>query len=217
MKRACDWQGLIFPDVYVTKFFFKNNLNSRPGNLLDLGCGSGNNARLFTEYGWSVTGIDLSAESLADARSNWENEPPESWNFIEKDLRQGLPALHGPFDALLGNLSLLYFERRFLEGLLTETSEYLAPGAYVNFKFRTPEDWRYGKGVEIEKNTFQLDVWETGEEGLTMAFYEPDDLCTLIDHTLGPLHDRVVLLESHENIQNGLHIDNRDVIVWGRI
>jgi len=217
VKRASEWRGLIFPDVYVTKFFFKNGLNSMQGSLLDLGCGSGNNARLFTEFGWSVTGVDVSATSLADARANWENEPSESWAFIEKDLRDGLPSLHGPFNVLLGNLSLLYFERHLLERLLRETRRYLAPGAYVSFKFRTPADWRYGRGPQLEKNTFKIDVWETGEEGLTMAFYEPDDLCDLIDETVGPLQDRVVLLESHENIQDGLLIDNRDVIVWGRI
>lgn len=208
---------MLFPDVYVTKFFFKNGLEKKPGSLLELGGGNGNNARLFAEYGWTVTGVDMSPTGIADARANWENEPADSWSFIEQDLREGLPELSGPFNALVGNGSLFYFERHYLEDLLTSTRDYLSPGAHVYFKFRTPEDWRFGKGPELERNTFRIDVWETGEEGATMAFYEPSEVCELLDSTLGPLQDRVVLLESHENIQNGLLIDNRDVIVWGRV
>lgn len=36
--------------------------------LLDMGCGRGRHARLFAAQGLNVTGIDLSAESIADAR-----------------------------------------------------------------------------------------------------------------------------------------------------
>jgi len=208
---------MLFPDVYVTKFFFKSGLASAPGSLLELGCGNGNNARLFAEYGWTVTGIDMSAEGLAAAQSNWSNEPTDSWSFIERDLRQGLPPLEGPFDALVANGSLYYFERSYLTELLEETRSVLAPGARVYFKFRTPEDWRYGKGREVERDTFQLEIDETGESGATMAFYTAEDLCQLLDATIGPLHDRHVLLESHQNVQNGVLVDNRDVIVWGRI
>ena len=208
---------MLFPDVYVTKFFFKNGLASTPGKLLELGCGNGNNARLFTEYGWTVTGVDISDEELAAARANWSNEPTDSWSFIERDLRQGLPPLEGTFDALVTNGSLYYFERSYLTKLLEETRSVLTPGAHVYVKFRTPEDWRYGKGREVERDTFRLEVDETGESGATMAFYTPDDLCQILDATIGPLHDRQVLLESHQNVQNGVRVDNRDVIVWGRI
>ena len=208
---------MLFPDVYVTKFFFKSGLDRFQGSLLELGCGNGNNARLFTEYGWSVTGIDMSPSGLADARANWDAEPSEQWLFIKRDLREGLPELQGPFDALVANGSLYYFERHYLESLLTAARSVLAPGAAVYFKFRTPEDWRYGKGTEVERNTFLLEAEETGEGGSVIAFYEPDELCEIVDSTLGPLRDTHVLLESHQNIQNGTLIDNRDVIVWGRI
>jgi len=208
---------MLFPDVYVTKFFFKNHLDGRDGSLLELGGGNGNNARLFAEYGWNVTVVDMSQASLDDGRSNWSAEPADTWSFVEQDLRNGLPDLTGPFDVLVGNGSLFYFERHYLESLLTECRSVLIPDALVYFKFRTPEDWRYGRGSELEKDTFRLDVWETGEEGATMAFYEPSEVCDLLDRALGPLKDRVVLLESHENIQNGQLVDNRDVIVWGRV
>jgi SAM-dependent methyltransferase len=208
---------MLFPDIYVTKFFFKFGLDKAPGSLLELGCGNGNNARLFAEYGWRVTGVDMDPAALDNARANWDQEPAESWSFIERDLREGLPALDEPFNALVGNGSLFYFERHYLEELLSQARRVLAPGAHVYFKFRTRDDWRYGKGEEIEKDTFRINVWQTAEEGATMAFYEPDDLRALIEDRLGTLHDCQVLFESHENIQHDLRIDNRDVIVWGRL
>jgi len=208
---------MLYPDVYVTKFFFKSGLADSPGDLLELGCGNGNNARLFTEFGWNAIGIDMSADGIADARANWSEEPSDSWSFIQQDLRDGLPELEGSFNALVGNGSLYYFEGHHLENVLTTTRPLLAPGAHVYFKFRTPEDWRCGKGPEIEHNTFMIEATETGEAGSTMAFYEPDELCEIHDSTLGPLQDRHVLLEAHQNVQHGTLIDNRDVVVWGRI
>jgi len=39
------------------------------GELLDMGCGRGRHARWFAKHGLKVTGIDLSSESIADARA----------------------------------------------------------------------------------------------------------------------------------------------------
>ena len=215
--RASEWRGLIFPDVYVTRFFFKSGLNVQSGALLDLGCGSGSNTRLFSEYGWNVTSIDISQTSLSDARANWSAEPTDTWDFIEHDLRSGLPELSGAFTALIANASLYYFERRHLITLLEDSCSVLEPGAHVYFKFRTPDDWRFGKGDFVERNTFVLNATETGEAGATMVFYDPDDLCETLEAIYGGLKDRHVFLESHQNIQNATLINNHDVIVWGRI
>jgi SAM-dependent methyltransferase len=217
VKRAPEWRGMLFPDIYVTKFFFKFGLDKAPGSMLELGCGNGNNARLFTEYGWRVTGLDMDAAALDNARANWDQEPADNWSFVERDLREGLPPLEGPFDALVGNGSLFYFERHYLEDLLAEARTVLAPGAHVYFKFRTLDDWRYGKGDEVEKDTFRINIWQTAEEGATMAFYDADDLRALIESRLGTLQDCQVLFESHENIQHDQRVENRDVIVWGRL
>jgi len=39
-----------------------------PGRALDLGCGTGTNARTLVEHGWQVTAIDFSARALRAAR-----------------------------------------------------------------------------------------------------------------------------------------------------
>lgn len=208
---------MVFPDVYVTKFFFKFGLDKAPGRLLELGCGNGNNARLFAEYGWSITGLDIDASALANARSNWADEPAGTWAFLEADLREPLPDLEGPFDALVANASLYYFERSYLEALLDRVRPHLRPGAPVHILVRTTEDWRYGRGEQIEPDTFRLDVWQTAEEGAVMTFYRPDDLRALIQDHLGPMSEVTTLVSGHENPQHGLLITNHDVVIWGRV
>jgi SAM-dependent methyltransferase len=208
---------MVFPDVYVTKFFFKYGLDKAPGSLLELGCGNGNNARLFTEYGWHVTGIDIDGRALENARANWSGEPEGSWRFVEADLREGLPEVAGPFDALVANASLYYFERHYLEDLLDQVRPLLRPGAPVHLLMRTVDDWRYGRGEQVETDTYRLDLWQTAEEGNVMTFYRPDDLRALVEQHLGPLTDAQTLLSTHDNVQHGLHITNHDVVIWGRV
>jgi SAM-dependent methyltransferase len=67
----------------------------RPGNeLLDMGCGRGRHARWFAEHGLKVTGIDLSTESILDARS----QCPEA-TFAVHDMRD--PFAEDRFDAVV--------------------------------------------------------------------------------------------------------------------
>ncbi len=47
---------------------YLHSLLPRPGRLLDLGCGVGRHSLLFSEKGWSVTGVDVAAPSLEYAR-----------------------------------------------------------------------------------------------------------------------------------------------------
>ena len=42
----------------------------RDSNLLDLGCGPGIYAELFYQYGYQVTGIDLSKRSISYAQAS---------------------------------------------------------------------------------------------------------------------------------------------------
>ena len=57
---------------------------ARGASMLDLGCGSGRHARCLAARGFRVTGLDLSAGSLARARS--QSRPDV--RYVEQDMRQ---------------------------------------------------------------------------------------------------------------------------------
>ncbi|MGO9176081.1 MAG: class I SAM-dependent methyltransferase [Desulfobaccales bacterium] len=88
------------------------------GHALDLGCGSGDNARLLKLKGWKVTGITISPIEQEMAEMHCDE-------VYLADLDQGLPgSLKGPFDLVVMShiLEHLKYPGRILKeikGLLT--------------------------------------------------------------------------------------------------
>lgn len=71
-------------------------LHPKPGaRLLDLACGKGRHSIYLSQRGYDVTGVDLSAESIAAARQHGH----EHLRFHVHDMREPLP--YGPFDFIL--------------------------------------------------------------------------------------------------------------------
>ena len=102
------------------------------GKILDVGCGTGLLAKVLSEKGYSVTGIDSSAEMLRYAR---ENAPTAE--FILTDARDfRLPSVYSAsfstFDALNHILSL-----KELQKVFQNVSECLLPGGIFVFDLNT--------------------------------------------------------------------------------
>ena len=86
-------RGLKYPDIYITRFFFKEILHKSPGKVLELGCGNGNNLMLFVEYNWNVTGIDNNNKAINNANYNFgllkkKNSKLNKYRFLKKDMNQ---------------------------------------------------------------------------------------------------------------------------------
>jgi len=78
-------------------------LRLRPGaRVLDIGCGKGECLlRITRRYGAQVTGIDLSAAALAQARAAFaEHAPNAQANFLEQDITT-TEAPSDPYDAVV--------------------------------------------------------------------------------------------------------------------
>jgi SAM-dependent methyltransferase len=61
-----------------------NKYNLQPKTLLDMGCGTGKHAELFCEKGYTVHGIDLSADMLKIAEQRIKNQ--ERLTFTQSDI-----------------------------------------------------------------------------------------------------------------------------------
>src|SRR6266516_1932712 len=143
MKSIAELRGLRFPDEFVVKMFFKEGLHRGPGRVLELGCGSGNNLILFSDFGWDVTGLDVSDSALADARPNLGG----TGTFIRRDLAA---ACHLPGDAVFDAILLpsvnYYIPRASFVRLLAECRRWIRLGGMFYIRSRLPEDWRWGRG-----------------------------------------------------------------------
>ncbi len=92
--------------------------------LLDMGCGRGRHAGLFAERGLRVTGIDLSAESISEARSAW----PQA-TFAVHDMRTAFARER--FDAVVCLFTSLGYsaDRTDDQQAIDAASAALKPGA----------------------------------------------------------------------------------------
>jgi len=219
--NLADMRGLRFPDVYVTRFFFKKGCDQRTGNVLELGCGNGNNLMLFYHFGWNVVGVDRDPVAIQDALHNFAAEQFTGvpYNFILHDLSDGLSkVLKDHFDVLLIPNSLCYLERDRAESLLAEASGFVREGAYFFLSLRTLHDFRYGRGQQIDRNTFLLNTEETGEKGLINVFYSEYELVDMLRRCISI--DASTLQIFHldfENLQQGKIVSNSDIIMWGQV
>lgn len=207
--------GLRYPDDYVIRFFFKNNLHQKTGRVLEFGCGSGNNLRLFQDFGWDVSGLDIDPDQLESAQHNLADGQNVSLECV--DLSKGLPPLEGQFDVLLMPNINCYLQREAFVQLLRASKPLIVDQGLYFLRSRNPNDWRAGKGEKIERNGFVLNRTETGEFGLTNVFYEASELIAMFRTHLGASDPISLMRVRYDNIQNDTVITNDDYVLWGKI
>ena len=217
-------KGLKYPDEYITRFFFKNGLDKKSGKVLELGCGNGNNLMLFRHYQWNVIGIDISTQAIKDAKENFSSFDTRkgSQKFIEHDLNLGLESIFNNtfgsgIDVLLIPSSLYYIPRDRAWKTLFDANKILNPGAFIYLRNRTKRDYRYRRGIEVERNGFKITENTTGEEGVLNVFYDEWECIDMMKEALQLDSKTVEVLHiDYENMQNGIKIPNSDICIWGK-
>jgi SAM-dependent methyltransferase len=210
-------RGMIYPDEYLVRMFFKSGLHTSAGRVLELGSGSGNNLMHFARFGWESVGLDYDGESLDDCRHNFKACGYKG-DFHQHDLNNGLPDLAPSFQALVAASSLYYIRRDSVWRCLQESRPLLAPGAAVYLRMRLPQDHRYGRGVPVERNGWRLSIDYSGEQDLLNVFWEEWELVELLEETLGLEKSRMKILRTYyENYQNDYFVSNSDIIIWGSL
>jgi 2-polyprenyl-3-methyl-5-hydroxy-6-metoxy-1,4-benzoquinol methylase len=79
-------------EAFLAALCAKLQLNSGAA-VIDIACGNGRHSRALHALGLTVTGIDLSCESIGIAKS----KGPDSIHYHTQDMREALPA--GPYQA----------------------------------------------------------------------------------------------------------------------
>jgi len=149
-------------DMSHEREIFLRNMRPR-GYILDIGCDCGKDAKIFSDIGYKVTGIDISENLLTITRKT----SPTS-QFVQTDFRQ-IPFLEQSFDGLWASASLLHAEKK------SEVPELLAEWNRV---FRTE-----GKAyIIVKQRKGKEDMEDQRYQGVVKhyCYFEEDEIRELV-------------------------------------
>ena len=147
--------------IETLQFFKQHGLNK----ILIPGFGYGRNARIFTDNGFEVTGIEIS-ETAIDIATKHFGDSIKVYHGSVSSMPFDKEIYDGIFSYAL--IHLLSTEERIK--LIEDCYRQLRPGGYMVFVSISKMDFRYGQGKETSNDTFE--TWP----GVTLYFYDSDSI-----------------------------------------
>jgi SAM-dependent methyltransferase len=167
----------IYPSDHVVRFLMANRElleKHRPARFLDIGLGAGRHTTLAAELGFQTFGIDVSFIGLKHARERLLAARLQAG--LSQASMLALPYMDCSFAVVLSYGVFYYATANEMRRALAEVHRILVPGGKAFVVLRTSDDCRFGKGVRLEHNTFQLTIVETNELHSTQHFLAADDV-----------------------------------------
>jgi len=163
-----DWRGL------WTEPFLIPLREAGARSILELGCGTGNDAARLASEGYSVTAIDLSGEAIEQASAKFDSMV----RFIVADMTERLPFPDQSFDAVMSNVAAHMFPDDVTRAVFAEVGRVVrTDGAFV-FHVNALEDRplraRRQPSHELERN------YVAEASGQTMHFFSETYLRELL-------------------------------------
>lgn len=164
---------LRYPADWIIRFhaiYLQKNIPS--GRVLDYGCGSGNNARLFADKGYEVHGTEITDAALPLIRENMGGT--KLFKILPPDTDR-LPYPDGYFDFILSNQVLYYLASRDrIAAMAAELHRCLRPGGAVFFTMMGPRNYYVADGYAkpVGGDVFELRIGEGHRlNGFHQMFY----------------------------------------------
>ncbi len=188
-----DWEGL------WTEPFLVSLREAGVRTILELGCGTGNDAARLAEAGYSVTAIDWSGEALDQARTRYGSMV----SFVLADMTQRLPFPAAAFDAVMSNVAMHMFSDRVTRAVFAEVGRLVRPGGLFLFHVNALED-RPLRGRRLPARELEPD-YVVEESGQTMHFFSAEYLRELLGEWR-ELHLDPVQIPHHETGEPYKHV-----------
>ncbi|MFJ7309536.1 class I SAM-dependent methyltransferase [Peribacillus frigoritolerans] len=145
----------------LTKDFF---LEMKVKDLLIPGIGYGRNAKVFTDNGIHVTGIEISKTAIELARQNGLN-----LNIFHGSVTD-MPFDNKLYDGIFCYALIHLLNNRERDKFIKDCYNQLKPNGYMIFTTISKEAPMFGKGKQLGKDYFEI------MEGMKMFFYDPDSI-----------------------------------------
>jgi SAM-dependent methyltransferase len=134
-------------------------------SILELGCGTGNDAARLARAGYSVTAIDLSAEAIEQAQAKFG----PLVGFMVADMTQRLPFPDGGFDAVMSNVAVHMFPDGVTRAVFAEVGRLVRADGLFVFHVNALED-RELRARSMPARELEPD-YVAEESGQTMHFF----------------------------------------------
>ncbi|MCK1984639.1 MULTISPECIES: class I SAM-dependent methyltransferase [Peribacillus] len=169
----------------LTKDFF---LEKKVKDILIPGIGYGRNAKVFTDNGIHVTGIEISKTAIELARQNGLN-----LNIFHGSVTD-MPFENKLYDGIFCYALIHLLNNREREKFIKACYNQLKPNGYMIFTTISKEAPMFGKGKQLGKDYFEI------MEGIKMFFYDSDS----IKQEFGNygLIEFSEIVEPHKNMEN---------------
>ena len=140
--------------------------------ILELGCGVGNDSIDFATACHQVVATDFSEVAIKKNAERFEDV--DNLSFKTLDMSQPFGLGNNQFDVIYARLSLHYFTDKITRNIFSEIHKALKSDGYLCFLCKSINDPLYGKGVELEKDMFELD-------GHVRHFFSQDYAASLLE------------------------------------
>ncbi len=104
--------------------------------ILELGCGTGNDAARLAREGYMVTAVDVSTEAIDQAQAKFGS----SISFVVADLAIDFPFRTQQFDAVMSNVALHMFSDAITRSIFAEVARVVRPSGMFLFHVNALED-----------------------------------------------------------------------------
>ena len=162
-----------YPNDHVVRFMLGSRalLEQGRARFLDIGVGAGRHCKLASDLGFETCGIDASFVGLQHARQRLGETV-----LLARASMLALPFPDASFQVVLSFGVFYYGTAVEMNQAIAEAHRVLAPGCRALIVSRSVDDYRFGKGKELGRNTFQLEIADTNEFGTVGHFLHAGDI-----------------------------------------
>jgi SAM-dependent methyltransferase len=170
--------------ILTKDFFLEKNVK----DVLIPGIGYGRNAKIFTDNGINVTGIEISKTAIELARQNGINFTIFHGSVTDMPFDQKL------YDGIFCYALIHLLNNHEREKFIKDCYNQLKPNGYMIFTTISKDAPMFGKGKQLDKDYFEI------MEGIKMFFYDSDS----IKQEFGNygLIEVSEILEPHKNMES---------------
>lgn len=160
--------------------------------VLDLGCGAGRHVNYLAKNGFEAFGVDISETGLKLTKKRLRKVKLEA-AMVKSDMKF-LPFIGSCFDAAVCVNTIYHQRLKEIKEAVSELHRVLKKKGLLLTNFHSKRSGKYGKGVEVEENTF---AGETGpEKGVLHHFVDENEIHKLFKDF------RLVDLETREKMES---------------